>query len=89
MVGVPQPLIRAPKCCDGGKVNTSKCSCVGGGGYCPPSTSPSALPPKEPREVPDGHSLDCALGAAEPEELRRDQTGDAGSGERRTVKVLP
>ena len=55
----------------------------------PSPPAPSALPPEEPREVPGGRCPDRALEAAEPEELRREKTGGAGSGERRTERYCP
>ncbi|XP_019805045.1 uncharacterized protein [Tursiops truncatus] len=53
----------------------------------PSPPAPSALPPEEPREVPGGRCPDHALEAAEPKELRREQTGGSGSEERRTERA--
>lgn len=59
-----------------------------GEGEDPSPTAPWALPPGAPREISSCRYPDHALGAAEPEELRREPVGGGGWGGEEDRKVV-
>lgn len=70
MVGVPRPLIRALKYCEWRKVNTGKCSCVGGGWILSPLPPPLWLclpesPERSRLPLPGQRARGCRAGGAE------------------------